>query len=86
MSVFVALRAFPCTRSRAWHYVIIGAAAAAVAEGVAARCRAQGRPLVDARRALPLCAEFFDDAIHPSPEGSVTLANEVHTVICRRSF
>ena len=59
---------------------------AAVAEGVAARCRAQGRPLVDARRALPLCAEFFDDAIHPSPEGSVTLANEVHTVICRRSW
>lgn len=39
MSVFVALRAFPCTRSRARHYVIIGAAAAAVAKGVAGRGR-----------------------------------------------
>jgi lysophospholipase L1-like esterase len=59
---------------------------AAVAEGVAARCHAQGRPLVDARRALPLCEEFFDDSIHPSPVGAHRLADEVHTAIRRRSW
>jgi len=59
---------------------------AAVAAGVAERAHAAGRPLVDARSALPLCAQYYDDSLHPSPAGARKLADEVHTAIRRRSW
>ena len=44
-------------------------------------CKRQGRVCVDVRAALPLCAENFDDAVHPTPAGSTKIAQAVHSAM-----
>lgn len=46
-------------------------------------CKARRTPLADVRRALPLCAEHYDDCMHPSPSGSEVLAEAVYVALHR---
>jgi lysophospholipase L1-like esterase len=62
------------------------AALEALAEGVKASCKRHGRALVDSRACLPLSAENFDDAAHPSPAGYDRLACAVHAAIRNRGW
>ena len=62
------------------------AALEALAEAVKASCKRHGRAIVDARTVLPLSAEHFDDACHPSPRGYDKLASAVHAAIRARGW
>jgi lysophospholipase L1-like esterase len=48
-----------------------------------ALCARQKRPLADARAALPLCADHYDDCMHLSAIGSDALADVVYQVLHR---
>ena len=56
-------------------------ALAQLAKAVKDLCKRQGRVCVDVRAALPLCAENFDDAVHPTPAGSTKIAQAVHSAM-----
>ena len=48
-----------------------------MAEGLKAACEKAGRPLADARAALPLGAALFDDCLHPNAAGGDRIADAV---------
>ena len=61
----------------------------ALADGIAARARAEDRALADVRAAMPMDAAhaaLWDDAVHPSPRGYDWIANVVHAALLARGL
>ena len=57
-----------------------------VADGLIRTSKKSGRALADVRAALPLCAAFFDDCLHPSPDGYDRMADVIHDALHRHGL
>lgn len=42
-------------------------------------------PVIDVHSALSNCSQFFPDGVHPDPEGSQLIANEIYRVISQQN-
>ena len=43
-------------------------------------------PVIDVHSALSNCSQFFPDGVHPDPDGSQLIANEIYRVISQQNI